>query len=198
MGPTQPSPSPQASDSDSTSSPQTWRTSATKLQTALQKFETTLSSHESTSLNLRTRFSARDATLPLHVTEAEFAKFAQNVEEVVAELGILNSQFLGGVKRFANQGTHCPICLASYEKDTYGGKVVKAVPCGHLFHGGCLEYYLESQEECVECLKVITEVVEVELEVEVVEEVARPILWPTQGTGEVSERRTGGHGDLRV
>ncbi|KAK4899539.1 hypothetical protein LTR27_003272 [Elasticomyces elasticus] len=187
------SPSSKASDSDSDSSHQTWRTSATKLRTALQKFETTLSSHEDTSESLRERFLARDATLPLHVTETEFAKFAQEVEEVVAELGTLNSQFLGGVQRFANQGTHCPICLARYQKDTYGGKVVTVVPCGHLFHGGCLEYYLEWQDECVECLKVITEAEEVELEVEVVEEVARPShQWPAQRTGEVSEGRTEG------
>ncbi|KAK5719053.1 hypothetical protein LTR17_015387 [Elasticomyces elasticus] len=179
MDPTQPS---QASDSNSP--PQTWRTSATKLRTALQKFETTLGSHEETSTSLRQRFSARDATLPHHVTPPEFAKFAQNVEEVVAELGVLNSQFLGGVQRFANQA------YREGMNEGIDGKVIKAVPCGHLFHDGCLKYYLESQEECVECLIFITEIEEVEVEIEVVEEVARPDLWPTQRTGEVSEGRT--------
>ncbi|KAK6155083.1 hypothetical protein DH2020_009331 [Rehmannia glutinosa] len=51
--------------------------------------------------------------------------------------------------RVSESGLECSICLAEYEVN--GEAEVKEMPCGHKFHGGCIDKWLGIHGSCPVC-----------------------------------------------
>lgn len=101
--------------------------------------------NEEETANLAKRMSSNDLK-PLRRAESDYGSVSTVISEEEDDDLEKPSKIEGGLMSFDDEPS-CSICLCEYEKSE---KIV-ALPCGHIFHEGCINSWVESHTKCPLC-----------------------------------------------
>lgn len=101
--------------------------------------------NEEETAKLAKRASSNDLK-PLRRAESDYGSVSTVLSEEEDDDLEKPSKMEGGLLNFDDEPS-CSICLCEYEKSE---KIV-ALPCGHIFHEGCINSWVESHTKCPLC-----------------------------------------------